>query len=86
LEATSVEFVWMRRDGIEKPARIPVSAVPHWEGRGWERTEPPARPERRTRNAPAEPVDQSTPVDAKQDTEDKTPVKTRKAPSGRKED
>lgn len=78
----------MRRDGIEKPARIPVTAVPHWEGRGWERTEAPARPprpERHPKHVPAKPVE-STPVDAKQDTDDKTPVKTRKAPSGRKED
>jgi hypothetical protein len=95
LEGSVVEFVWMRRDGIEKPARIPQSAVPHWEGRGWELTDPPPRPARPARSpkfAPAEPVESeksAAPVDAT--TEDKaddakSSAKTLKAPSGRKED
>lgn len=75
----------MRRAGIEKSARVPVSAVQHWEGLDWHLTDPPPRPVRRPRSVPAQPV-KSTPVDAQQDAEDKTPAKTRKAPSGRKED
>lgn len=75
----------MRRDGVEKPARMPESAVQHWEGLGWEITDPPPRPVRRPKSRPAQPVE-STPVDAKQDAEHKTSARTRKAPSGRKED
>lgn len=77
----------MRRDGIDQPARVPVSAVQHWEGLGWQPTDPPPRPVRRPRNVPAKPV-KSTPVDANTtDAKDtKSEAKTRRAPSGRKED
>lgn len=77
----------MRREGIEKPARIPESAVPHWQGLGWELTDAPPRPERRPKNTPAQPVEESTPVDAPPDTDEpKLSATTRKAPRGRKED
>lgn len=29
-----------------QPAKVPASAVPHWEGNGWERCEPPVKPTR----------------------------------------
>lgn len=91
----------MKHVGIERPAKVPASAVQHWSGHGWVETDPPprrtyTRPTDATveqameaaaaaLNAPAPPVE-STPVDATQDTVDDKPTKPRKAPSGRKED
>lgn len=79
----------MRRNGIDKPARVPASAVQHWEGLDWHLTEPPPRPVRRPRHVPAQPVEQSTPVDANAEDkakDTKPKAETRRAPSGRKED
>jgi len=76
----------MKHAGIEASAKVPASAVQHWEGNGWVTTDLPPRRVSRPKSEPAEPVE-STPVDATQ--EDKAsdkPAKTRKAPSGRKED
>lgn len=41
----------MTREGVEKGARIPETAVPHWEGHGWVRADPPPKP------APIKPAD-----------------------------
>lgn len=35
----------MKHAGVAEPAKVPASAVPHWEGHGWERTDPPAKPQ-----------------------------------------
>ena len=36
----------MKHPDVEVPAKVPVSAVPHWEGSGWVRTDPPPKPAR----------------------------------------
>ncbi len=33
----------MKHDRVGKPAKVPDSAVQHWEGNGWQRTDPPPR-------------------------------------------
>jgi hypothetical protein len=39
----------MTHPGVEGGARIPATAVPHYEGNGWQRAEPPAKPARPTK-------------------------------------
>lgn len=81
----------MKHDGVEQPARVPVTSVPHWEGNGWEKTDPPPKPVRRT-PAPVEPdapklPEPETPTDFPVDTRASAKPKTAKAaPAGRKED
>lgn len=86
----------MKHAGVERPAKVPASAVPHWQGVGWVPTDPPAKPKPITladvsqdpvvdellADAPPLPADQNT---------DKPPASTSKskpkaAPTGRKED
>lgn len=39
----------MKHAGIERPAKVPASAVQHWEGVGWQLTDPPAKAARPTK-------------------------------------
>lgn len=49
---------WIKHEGVEKPAEVPESAVPHWESLGWTLCDPPEhRRPRRQRTAP-QPVEQ----------------------------
>ena len=78
----------MKHAGVEKPARVPVTSVPHWEGNGWERTGPPPKPVRRAPapDAPKLPTTE-TPTESPVDTRASAKPKTAKAaPAGRKED
>lgn len=34
----------MTREGVENGAKVPITAVPHWEGHGWVRSDPPPKP------------------------------------------
>lgn len=34
-------WVWMRFDGVEKPAKFPIGSVPHWTLVGWYPGAPP---------------------------------------------
>lgn len=88
-----MQFVWITHPQVEKPARVPVTALPHWTGHGWTRCDPPVKPPRPPRRA--KPVRQraprprvkSTPVDAPKTDGRKPPaVKPKQAPDGRKED
>lgn len=80
----------MKHEGLEHPAKVPATAVPHWEGNGWERTDPPTKPVRRTTAAPVDAPklpDTETSTEPPVDTPDKAKSKTTKAaPAGRKED
>ena len=80
-----MEFVWMRHDGVANPAKIPASAVPHWEGCGWQITDPPPRPVRKPLVPTETATDEATP-ETRVDPPRATKPKTTKAPSGRKED
>jgi hypothetical protein len=76
---------------------VPASAVQHWEGHGWERTDAPAKPRRPVKSYPP-PVSATTDqaADAAAKTLDAPPLptdtppakttKTKAAPAGRKED
>lgn len=46
---------WMSKDGIELPAEVPTSALPHWESLGWVQCDPPEqrRPRHERRAAAA---------------------------------
>lgn len=37
-------FVWIAKEGIEKPARVPESALQHYTGHGWVVVDEPVRP------------------------------------------
>lgn len=65
----------MTHPHVEGGAKIPVTAVPHWEGNGWVKTDPPAKPPRLTKTTAVE----VPPV------EDKKP-EPKKAPARRKSD
>lgn len=41
-----MEFVWIKHPNIEQPVKQPASSLPHWEGYGWVRCDPPAKPPR----------------------------------------
>lgn len=81
----------MKHAGVERPAKVPVSAVPHWEGSGWEKTDPPPRPQptkptTEQLDAPKLPSSEDSaesPVDSRASAKNKTP---KAAPAGRKED
>lgn len=73
-----MDFVWMKHAGIDHPAKVPASAVQHWEGIGWQLTEPPAKPPRPIFAAPA---DKTTDV-----ADAKTADTTKKPSTRRKED
>lgn len=84
----------MTREGVENGAKIPESAVPHWEGHGWVVADPPPKPGPIT---PAEvspdPVvedllDDAPPIPADPPDEQKSSAttKTQKPSSRRKED
>lgn len=43
-----MEFVEIKKDGIEGTATVPVTALPHWHGHGWRQvgaTDPAPTPE-----------------------------------------
>lgn len=40
-EPADTDFVWMRADGIEQPARYPYAAREYWASRGWTVAAPP---------------------------------------------
>jgi hypothetical protein len=40
-EPSPTDFVWMRKDGLDAPARFPYGAAPTWEAMGWEYSAPP---------------------------------------------
>lgn len=68
----------MTHPHVEGVAKIPVTAVPHWEGNGWVKTDPPPKPPRPTKTLAVEVPD--TPPG-----EDKKP-EPKKAPARRKSD
>lgn len=81
-----MDFVWMKHAGIEAPAKVPASAVQHWEGVGWTRTEPPTKPPRPTFTAPT-PVDAPPlPTDKTTDVADTKTADTAKKPSTRRKE
>jgi hypothetical protein len=74
-----VDFVWMKHVGVDQPAKVPATAVPHWEGHGWEQTDPPAKPARPVRSyLPATAATTEQAVDAAAKTLDAAPA----APAG----
>lgn len=88
----------MKHVGVEHPAKVPASAVQHWEGSGWERTDPPPR---RTYRTPTQVTAEQARGDAALQILDAPPLPqndapadppagkkppTQKAPSRRKED
>jgi hypothetical protein len=40
-EPAETDFVWMRKEGLDKPARFPYGAAETWRAMGWEFTAPP---------------------------------------------
>jgi hypothetical protein len=84
----SVEFVYMTHEGIETPAKVPVSAVPHWEGSGWVQVPAPPRPRPAVKSAvlDAPPAPAETPTEPAVDTPVTKSKTAKAAPAGRKED
>lgn len=77
----------MKHAGVELPAKVPESAMQHWEGNGWELTDAPKRPGAVTKSdelldASPIPVDAPPAVDVPASRK----PKTAKAPTGREED
>lgn len=60
----------MTHPHVEGGAKIPVTAVPHWEGNGWVKTDPPAKPPRPTKTIAVEP-----PVEDKKPEPKKAPAR-----------
>lgn len=73
----------MKHAGIDAPAKVPASAVQHWEGVGWTRTEPPTKPPRPTFTEPP-PAD--PPADKTIDVADAKTADTAKKPSTRRKE
>jgi len=38
------KWMWIAKEGIEKPARVPESALQHYTGHGWVVVDEPVRP------------------------------------------
>lgn len=77
----------MKHAGIERPAKVPESAVQHWEGNGWQRTDPPLKPLRPTAEPPAKHADPPPATRKTADVADaKTADPTTKKPSTRRKE
>lgn len=68
----------MTHPRIEGGAKIPVTAVPHWEGNGWVKTDPPPKPARPTKTTP--PVTEEPPVEDKKPEPKKAPARRANKP------
>lgn len=84
-----MDFVWMKHADVQ-PAKVPASAVPHWEGNGWERCDPPPKPPRPARTVPSR-IKKVTPAETSAESAVDTrasakPKPAKPAPTGRKED
>jgi hypothetical protein len=55
-EPAATDFVWMRKDGIEQPARFAYGAAEDWRRQGWEFSAPPEHIDPTRDPAVAEPV------------------------------
>lgn len=71
-EPAATDFVWMRHEGIEQPARFAYDAAPTWQQMGW------------TFSAPPEPVD-PTKDPAVVDQPKQAPAKAAPSASGKAE-
>jgi hypothetical protein len=77
-----MQLTTMRHPGVEGAARMPASAVPHWERRGWEVVDdaappspPPAEPE------PAPPASPDAPEVSAPESSPEVPRSIRRRPS-----
>lgn len=75
----------MKHAGVDRPAKVPASAVQHWEGIGWQRTDPPTKPPRPTFTAAPAPV-KLPPSDKTAPVADTKTADTAKKPSTRRKE
>ncbi len=75
----------MTHEGIETPARVPASAVPHWEGSGWVQVPAPERGRKPAKPLPldAPPIPTDTPTEPAVDTPATKTETAKAAPAGR---